>query len=94
MTYIHSRQWRNIKKITGIFTKKKKYRDLNNPEIVENFVDKRLRVPDVAIKDARREMLGKWGSPAVENHRFNHFGGFRGVVITLRSHKKISANRL
>jgi hypothetical protein len=72
----------------------KNNRGQNFSEIVDNFVDKKLRVPDVAIKDACSEMLGKRGSPADENHRFNHFGGFRGGLITRRSHKKISVNRL
>ena len=51
MTHIQSRYWNKMEKSTGNISKTEIDKDQFFYEIVDSFVDKRLRVPDVARKD-------------------------------------------
>jgi hypothetical protein len=63
-------------------------------ETVDNFVDKSLRVLDVAKKELLNVRLGNQGPGSDDYHRPNQFKGLGLVWITSNCRLKISGNRL
>jgi hypothetical protein len=63
-------------------------------ETVDNFVDKSLRVLDVAKKELLNVRLGNQGPVSGDYHRPNQIKGLGLVWITSHCCLKISGNRL